>query len=98
MAITPLWPAIRIGPSIPTFFDVPWVMSRTRHHGAKAQRRIFGRNWHWLRNYPKWWDHEFHTKPRRAAERQAIDSVKRDPALGENALFPLDHKPHIYYW
>lgn len=73
-------------------------MSRTSHHGRNQKKRTFGSSYWWMQNYPKWWDHIFHTKPRRAKERQALDRVKRDLYNGENELFPLDHKPHEYYW
>ena len=73
-------------------------MSRTKHHGKKAKEKSFGDNWYWMRNYPKVWDYFMHTRPRRAAEKKAIGLSKVDPDLGENVLFPLDHKPHQYYW
>lgn len=47
-------------------------------------------------NYPKWWDHVFHTKPRRAAERKAVHEAMKNPE--KDVIFPLDHKPHQYYW
>ena len=73
-------------------------MSRTRHHGDKAKARTYGRSWWWMRNYPKWWDHLRHTIPRRQAERQTVHRTLRDPDHGENEVWPLDHKPHQYYW
>ncbi len=71
-------------------------MSRTKHHGDNQKKRTFGRTWWWMRNYPRWWDRLFHTKPRRAAERQAIHKELSHPEW--DVLHPLDHKPHKYYW
>ena len=69
-------------------------MSRTFHHGNKRQELLFGRNWHWLRNEPKEWRRMYKHKPRRAATRQAISKAMQ----GKDPVWPLDKKPHIYYW
>lgn len=68
-------------------------MARTYHHGDKAKRRRFGKNWRWM-NTPSWWIREFMTAPQRREVRDLL--AKLDP---ENPpLFPLAKKPHLYFW
>ena len=71
-------------------------MARTRHHGDKAKEREFGRLWWWYRSEPKWWRKMFHTRPKRAANKRAIQRVMR----GEyEQVWPVgNRKPHSYYW
>jgi hypothetical protein len=71
------------------------TVSRTRHHGDKAKERTHGDSWRWLGNYPGWWDTMMHHKPRRQAERSIKHKILRGD---EETLWPLDKKPHIYYW
>jgi hypothetical protein len=66
-------------------------MSRTRHHGDKAKARAFGDNWHWMQNYPGWWDRLFHHAPARRIER---DMLRR----GDEDGYPNHRRPHKYYW
>lgn len=51
----------------------------------------------WLRNYPRWWDKCFHTRPSRTKTRRLENRVLRgeDP---DNMTWPDGRKPHIYYW
>lgn len=58
------------------------------------------RNWpsYWCSTYPRWHDILFHTRPRRMAEAEierAILAGKVDP---DDTAWPLEHKPHKYYW
>ena len=73
-------------------------MSRTFHHGLKAKKRRFGKNWRWLQQTPGWWVNEFMTTPQRAETRDLLRRVLklRDPE--DAPLFPLAKKPHLYYW
>jgi len=49
--------------------------------------------------YPKHWDYTYHTRPRRAKERMALRRLLIDGGdFDGDVLFPLDRKPHIYYW
>ena len=69
-------------------------MSRTRSHGYKAKDRN-GINDNWYKNEPKLWRKMTKHKKRRAALRQALHQA----ACGDaDATFPLDRKPHEYYW
>lgn len=52
---------------------------------------------------PKWWNKLMHTRPRRSAERVAINRLYRicdwdDGWLDCEVVFPLSKKPHQYYW
>lgn len=52
---------------------------------------------------PKWWDKLMHTRPRRSAERVAINRLYRirdwdDDWLDCEVVFPLSKKPHRWYW
>lgn len=51
----------------------------------------------WYRNYPRWWDKVFHTRPARTQRRRMEREVLRgaDP---DNMAWPDGRKPHTYYW
>lgn len=51
----------------------------------------------WYRNYPRYWDKVFHTRPARRKTRQLEQKVLHgeDP---DNMTWPDGRKPHIYYW
>lgn len=52
----------------------------------------------WMQTYPKYWDVEFHTRPKRRKTRRCEIAVLKgaDP---DNLAWPLgNHKPHNYYW
>jgi len=70
-------------------------VSRTRHHGHNAKQRLYGDSWRWLGSYPGWWDTMFHHRPRRQKELLAKRRVLKGE---EEILWPLDKKPHHYYW
>jgi hypothetical protein len=53
--------------------------------------RQFGRNWHWMMNYPGWWDTMYHHAPARRAERDMLRNLEEDG-------YPDHRKPHEYYW
>lgn len=71
-------------------------MSRTRHHGKRNKQRQHGDMWWWWKQTPSWWNKLFHTKPRRVAEKQAIEKAVKHP--DSDVVHPLDRKPHRYYW
>jgi hypothetical protein len=73
-------------------------MARTKHHGDRQKRKLFGEEWRWLRVTPGWWTRVMMTRPQRAETRQLIEKVKRLDDLEESPLFPLAKKPHQYYW
>ena len=52
----------------------------------------------WFMHTPMWWHHEMHTKPRRAKTRVATQRVYKLIDYEDAEEFPLDKKPHIYYW
>lgn len=61
-------------------------------------RRAWPDEFSMMSNYPRSWDIQFHTRPRRAKEKlveRKIVTGKIDP---DEAIFPLSKKPHIYYW
>jgi hypothetical protein len=73
-------------------------VSNTAHHGRKAKERLFTEGkrrfegWHWMRVEPKEWRKLTKHRKRRAAVRQAL---RKD---FDATAFPLDKKPHIYYY
>jgi hypothetical protein len=73
-------------------------MARTKHHGDRKKRELFGDNWGWLSATPGWWTRAIMTRPQRAKTRQLLGKVKHLDDLEEAPLFPLAKKPHIYYW
>ena len=73
-------------------------MSRTRHHGHNAKRRLFGEEWQWLSQTPGWWIRMLMTRPQRRAvklwERKAVKSSN----VEDEDNPPHGKKPHIYFW
>lgn len=78
-------------------------MSRTYSHDKKRRLNLWFQDkgpypieyQHWISKEPKWWRKLAKHKKRRSALRQALHQVK---VGNEEALFPLDKKPWIYYW
>ena len=70
-------------------------MSRTYHHGWKRQEVLFGENWRWLQNEPKWHRKMFKHRPRRRAVLKCQYEVMRGNL---DVLWPLDTRPWVYYW
>lgn len=60
--------------------------------GEKAYERV-----KWTRNYPRWWDKCFHTRPRRARERALLRAAMTGADV-DAMTWPDGRKPHIYYW
>lgn len=52
----------------------------------------------WLGNWPRYWDILHHTRPRRRAERAMEHKVIEGIADLDDLTWPLDKKPHQYYW
>lgn len=52
----------------------------------------------WAYSTPSWWIKEMHTVPRRAKEHIQIQKVYKLIDYEDVEEFPLDKKPHIYYW
>lgn len=71
-------------------------MSNTYHHGNKNKEKLFGDNWQWHKQEPKWWVKIHKHRKQRAKTRLAIHSVMRNKYSGVE--FPLDKKPWVYYW
>ena len=65
------------------------------HNKWEAEKR--GTDWYWLTRWPRWWDIVFHTRPQRRRTRKCLVAVMQghDP---DAILWPVDKKPHIYYW
>lgn len=53
--------------------------------------------WMLMSSWPRYWDILYHTRPRRRRTREAVVAVMqgRDP---DAILWPVEKKPHIYYW
>lgn len=52
----------------------------------------------WTYSTPSWWIKEMHTKPRRMKTRLEIQKVYKLIDYEDTEEFPLDKKPHVYYW
>ena len=70
-------------------------MSGTRHHGDKAKERTFKDKWRWCSQTPGWWNTLFHHRPKRREHGRLIHKVLRGE---EELIWPLDKRPHKYYW
>lgn len=74
--------------------------SPTRGYSRNAMKHRLGARYavyRWNGNYPRHHDKIFHTRPRRRLEKKIQKKVMKgtDP---ENLAWPVEHKPHIYYW
>ena len=47
---------------------------------------------------PSWWIHDTNTIKERGQTRLAIQKVYKLIDYEDSPEFPLDKKPHIYYW
>jgi hypothetical protein len=56
-----------------------------------------GNYFHWMTT-PSHWNHDFHTVPRRAKERQLTQKIKKGELDPDDTVWPDGKKPHIYYW
>ncbi len=73
-------------------------MANYKRKRPRTKAGTRGSRGYWLRHWPRWWDIQFHTRPKRRAEARAIHQIKAgdDP---EGVAWPLgNHKPHTYYW
>ena len=52
----------------------------------------------WTYSTPSEWNRQYHTKPRRAKTRIQIQKIYRLIDYEDCPEFPIDKKPHIYYW
>lgn len=75
-------------------------MSKTYHHGDKAKKRRFGKNWLWLKERPSWWIKMFSTKPKRREIKMWETSVVKENTAELDSLNKPDvsNKPQKYYW
>lgn len=73
-------------------------MSRTRHHGYKAKKRLFGYAFKWWNSTPSWFVRMYMTKP----QRKEVKMWERDATMRNDVelvdLPPHGKKPHKYYW
>jgi len=65
-------------------------------HGNRG-RKISG-HYSMMSSYPAWWDRTFHTRPRRAKEKAMARQILKGNLDPDNAAWPLQKRPHIYYW
>ncbi len=64
----------------------------------KWKAKKLGDEFHWLYRWPRWWDVVHHRRPprrRATAVKRAVFLGKIDP---DAAIWPVNKKPHTYYW
>ena len=62
---------------------------------AKRKRGLAKWGWHWLNQWPRWWDDLMHTRPARRKEK----ALEHEATLGgEPTDWPDHKKPHRYWW
>lgn len=69
-----------------------------KHRRIRGVSQSYRDAWIWLSNWPRYWDIENHTRPKRRAGQRLIVRIRRgdDP---DDLAWPLgNHKPHRYYW
>lgn len=52
----------------------------------------------WGNSYPRSWDIQYHTRPRRGREKAMERKVLSGRVDADEAVWPLSKKPHVYYW
>ena len=77
------------------WYEEKWYSSYEMHI-KNASRDGQARGWNMTT--PSWYNRDYHTKPRRAKTRKAIQQVLKLADYEDAPEFPLDKKPHIYYW
>lgn len=76
----------------------PRLRTRAGYSRGAWKRRYAGEDYgSWTSHWPAWWDRQFHTRPRRRMTQQLLVQVSRGRDADEIA-WPLDKKPHTYYW
>jgi hypothetical protein len=73
-------------------------MSRTHHHSKRHWKGLKKKLWDdggWAKREPKEWRKLMKHRPRRARTREAEQKALHEP---EEAVFPLDSKPWIWYY
>lgn len=73
------------------------LWSPTGSHRNRG-RKISSGEFSMMSSYPAWWDRIFHTKPRRAKERRIARAILIGHIDADNAAWPHQKRPHIYYW
>jgi hypothetical protein len=75
-------------------------MSRTRRRHYRTSRKTLrdghAHGWNW--STPSWWSSLFHTRPWRRKNRRCEWLVLHDPDAADGLIWPLDRKPHLYFW
>lgn len=66
-----------------------WYLKLSRFDQVKVDN--------WYKQTPSWWNHLFSTTRRRREERDLLRKVDI-VTKGYSILWPLDKKPHIYYY
>ncbi len=69
-------------------------MSRTTHHASVKRRMDLGLADCWLWSEPKWHRKVFKHQKRRTELKRVFNKATD----WDNAVFPLDKKPWVYYW
>lgn len=75
-------------------------MARTRRRnyctGRKNLRDGQGHGWNW--STPSRWNNAVHTRRRRVELRRVMSRFMRNPGAADGLIWPLDKKPHLYFW
>jgi hypothetical protein len=65
----------------------------------REERRHYWPDGHWFgRNWPRWWDILFHTRPARRRAKQITRNVMIGKIDPDGAVWPKSHDKHCYYW
>ena len=75
-------------------------MSHTRRRYYRTSRKTLrdgkAHGWNW--STPSLWNNLFHTRPWRRKTRRCEWRVLHDPDAADGLIWPLDRKPHWYFW
>lgn len=74
---------------------------KRRRPRTKSRRPHFARHdpdvRYWLCRWPAWWDIVFHTRPQRRKEKE-LEKKVLSGADPDEIVWPVDKKPHHYFW
>ena len=76
----------------------PRTSGRSRSTFRSHKWRKDRPDYYWMGNWPRWWDIQFHRRPKRREEQRMLILIRQGDDGGDLAWPVSNHKPHTYYW
>lgn len=65
--------------------------------GLERRLKLETEDVRWLKNWPRWHDKLYHTRPSRREERKLERELLKGQCA-DNLAWPTSRRPHHYYW